>query len=44
VMRVCKRAIDKLKSRLRKTYIYTLRETNTCDEINLYNIIADYMI
>lgn len=44
VIRTCKRAIAKLKSRLRKTYVEKLKETNTCDEINLYNIIAEYVI
>ena len=44
VMRTCRRAIEILKSRLRRRYIETLTKTNTCDEINLYNIIADYMI
>lgn len=44
VMRTCKRAIAKLKSRLRKTYVEKLKETDICDEINLYNIIAEYVI
>ena len=44
VMRTCKRAIAKLKSRLRKTYVEILKDTDICDEINLYNIIADYVI
>jgi hypothetical protein len=44
VMRTCKRAIAKLKSRLRKRYVEKLKETDICDEINLYNIIAEYVI
>lgn len=44
VMRTCRRAIAKFKSMLRKKYVEKLRETNKCDEINLYNIIADYVI
>jgi hypothetical protein len=44
VMRTCKRAIAKLKSRLRKTYVEILKETDICYEINLYNIIAEYVI
>ncbi len=44
IMRVCRRAIEKLKSRLRKRYVDSLKETDMCDEKNLYNIIAAYMI
>lgn len=44
VIKLCKRMVLKLKTALRKKYISILKETNTCDEVNLYNIIAGYMI
>ena len=44
VMRLCKKFIVKIKTNLRKKYINVLRETNTCDEIWLYNLISEYMI
>lgn len=44
VMKTCKRAIDKFKSLLRRRYVEKMKETNTCDEVNLYNIIAEYII
>ena len=44
VMRLCRRMVSKLKTALRRKYVSTLNETNTCDEVNLYTIIAGYMI
>lgn len=44
VMKTSKRAIDKFKSLLRRRYVEKMKETNTCDEVNLYNIIAEYII
>jgi hypothetical protein len=44
MMRLCRRMVSKLKTALRRKYISALKETNTCDEVNLYNIIAGYMI
>lgn len=44
VMRTCKRAIAKLKSRLRRRYVEILKDSEICDEVNLYNIISAYMI
>ncbi len=44
VMRTCKKAINKFKSKLRKKYVNALNKTNTCDEVNIYNIIAEYLI
>ena len=44
VMRTCRRAIEKLKARLRRRYAEKLKETDVCDEMNLYNIIAEYVI
>jgi hypothetical protein len=44
VMRTCKRAITKLKSRLRKRYVEKLKETNLFDELYLCNEVAKYVI
>jgi hypothetical protein len=44
VTRTCRRAIEKLKARLRRRYTEKLKETDVCDEMNLYNIIAEYVI
>lgn len=44
VMKTCKRAANKFKSMLRKKYACALEKTNTCDEVNLYKIIAEYII
>lgn len=44
VLRLCKIMIEKLKSVLRRKYMSTLIQSNICDEVNLYNIIAEYII
>jgi len=44
VMSICKKVIIKFKTALRRKYISVLKETNTCDEVFLYNIISAYMI
>jgi hypothetical protein len=44
VLRTCRRAVEKFKVPLRRKYISALKETNTCNEVFLYNIIASYMI
>jgi hypothetical protein len=44
IMRTCRRAVEKFKAPLRRKYVSALKETNTCDEVFLYNIIASYMI
>ena len=36
--------VNKLKARLRKNYERELLKTDVCDEVNLYKIIASYMI
>jgi hypothetical protein len=44
VMRTCRRAVEKFKSKLRKKYVCALEKTNICDDVNLYSIIAEYII
>lgn len=41
---ICKKFGNKLKIRLRKNYEQELLKTELCDEVNLYKIIAGYMI
>lgn len=44
IVGICRKFSSKLKARLRKNYEKELIKTNICDEVNLYNIIASYII
>lgn len=44
VMRTCRRVVEKFKAALRRKYISVLKETNTCDEVFLYDIISSYIV
>ncbi len=44
IVGICRKFSNKLKERLRKKYEQELRKTDLCDEVNLYKIIAGYMI
>jgi hypothetical protein len=44
IIKLVRKIVREIKTKVRNKYISYLKETNICDEKYLYNIIAEYMI